>query len=236
MGEKYTTIGYFLRTGILTLVVPAPTRLTAPIATGDPPTVDSVDQEIFKEKIRMYVKTEASIETTMKSLYDLIWGQCSESLRSRLRGYEDYANYSVNADTIALLKGIRAEMTGFRNKQYLTHGLHKIMKDFYGLAQGKHRNNQEYYDEFTSMVLTAEDSGVSIGAHPAAIQEVLNLTAVDPDNPTNNERAMATKTARERYFAVTFLLGADKLRYGTLLEEIENEYLRNKGNSSTAGT
>jgi hypothetical protein len=116
VGEKYTTIGSFLRIGILSLVVPAPTRPTAPIAT------------------------------TMKSLYDLIWGQCSESLRSRLRGYEDYTNYSVNADSIALLKGIRAEMTGFRNKQYLTHGLHKIMKDFYGLAQGKHRNNQEYYD------------------------------------------------------------------------------------------
>ncbi len=86
------------------------------------------------------------------------------------------------------------------------------------------------------MVLTAEDSGVSVGAHPAAIQEVLNLKAVDPDNPTTDERAMATKTARDRYFAVAFLLGADKLRYGTLVEEIENEYLRNKGNSSTAGT
>ena len=211
VGEKYTTRGSFLRTGILTLVVPGPTRPTAPIATGDPPTIDSVDQEIFKEKIRMYVKTEASIETTMKSLYDLIWGQCSESLRSRLRGYNDYSNYSVNADSIALVKGILAEMTRFRNKQYLTHGLHKIMKDFYGLAQGKHRNNQEYHNEFNSMVLTAEDSRVSIGAHPAAIQEVLNARAVDPDNPTVNERDLATKTARDRYFAVAFLLKADKL-------------------------
>jgi hypothetical protein len=35
---------------------------------------------------------------------------------------------------------------------------------------------------------------------------------------------------------VAFLLGADKLRYGTLVEEIENEFLRNKGSSSTAGT
>jgi hypothetical protein len=142
----------------------------------------------------------------------------------------------VNTDSIALLKGIQAEMTGFRNKQYLTHGLHKSMKDFYGLAQGKHRNNQEYYDKFNSMVLAAEDSGVSVGAHPAAIQEVLNLNAVDPDNPTTNERALDTKTARDRYFAVAFLLGADKLRYGTLVEEIENEYLCNKGNSSIAGT
>jgi hypothetical protein len=220
-GEKYTTTGSYIRTGILTLVVPAPARPNAPVATGTPAVVDAVDLEIFKEKVRMYVKIEASIETTMKSLYDLIWGQCSESLRSRLRGYDDYNNYSVDADSIALLKGIRAEMTGFRNKQYLTHGLHQIMLDFYGLVQGKHRNNQEYYDEFNSMVLTAEESGATIGAHPGAVNEILTTQAADPTLITAAERKKAKKTAIDRYLAVAFLLGADKLRYGTLVEEIE---------------
>jgi hypothetical protein len=238
VGEKYTTTGSYIRTGILTLIVPSPTRPSAPAATiaGTPPTVDPVNQEIFKEKIWMYVKIEASIETSLKSLYDLIWGQCSESLRSRLRGYNDYNTYSVSADSIALLKGIRTKMTGFRNKQYLTHGLHQIMLDFYSLTQGKHRDNQEYYDEFNSMVLTAQESGATIGAHPGGVSEVLSMQATDPANPTDVERTTAMKTATERYLAVAFLLGSDKLRYGTLIEEIENKYLRNKGNSSTAGT
>jgi hypothetical protein len=72
VGEKYTTTGSYIRTGILTLVIPAPTRPGAPVATGTPAVVDGVDQEIFKEKIRMHVKIESSIETTMESLYDLI--------------------------------------------------------------------------------------------------------------------------------------------------------------------
>jgi hypothetical protein len=82
VGKKYTTTGTYIRTGILTLVVPAPARPNAPVATGTPAMVNAVDLEIFKEKVHMYVKIEASIERTMKSLYDLIWGQCSESLRS----------------------------------------------------------------------------------------------------------------------------------------------------------
>jgi hypothetical protein len=236
VGEKYTTTGSYIRTGILTLNVPTPVRPTAPVATGTPATVNLVDQEIFKEKIRMYVKIESAVETTMKSLYDLIWGQCSESLRSRLRGHDDYATYSPGADSIALLKGIRAEMTGFRDKQYLPHALHKIMQDFYNLAQGKHRNNQEYYDEFNSMVLTAKESGATIGAHPAAITDELDTSAADSKNPTLDEQIMAGKIATDRYLAVAFLLGADKTRYGTLVEEIENEYLRNKGSSTKAGT
>jgi hypothetical protein len=114
-------------------VIPVLTRPTAPTVRGTPPVVDPVDQEIFKEKICMYVKIDVAIETAMKSLYDLIWGQCSESLRSRLRGHDDYDSYSVDGDSIALLKAVRAEMTGFRNTLYLPHGLHKIMNDFYGL-------------------------------------------------------------------------------------------------------
>jgi hypothetical protein len=94
----------------------------------------------------MFVKTKAAIESTMKSLYDLIWGQCSESLRSRLRGHKDFATYSTIADSLALLKEIRAEITGFRNKQYLPQSLHKIMHEFYHLTQGKDLSNQEYYD------------------------------------------------------------------------------------------
>jgi hypothetical protein len=100
----------------------------------------------------------------------------------------------------------------------------------------KHRSNQKYYDEFNSMVLTATESGATIGAHPGAINEVLNTTAADTTNPAATERDDATKIATSRYLAVAFLLGADKIRYGTLVEDIENEYLRNKGSSSTAGT
>jgi hypothetical protein len=77
VGEKYTAVGPYIRTAILTLNVPSPTRPTAPTAAGTPPVIDAVEQEIFREKIRMYVKTEAAIDTAMKSLYDLLWSQCT---------------------------------------------------------------------------------------------------------------------------------------------------------------
>jgi hypothetical protein len=127
-------------------------------------------------------------------------------------------------------------MTGFHDKQYLPHALHKSMKEFYNLTQGKHRNKQEYYDEFNSMVLTAVGSGATIGTHPGAITKELNNSAVDCANPTAKEYITATKIATSRYLAVAFLLGADKMRYGTLVKEIENEHLHNKGNAWLSGT
>jgi hypothetical protein len=236
VGEKYTNTCSYIRTAIMTLQVPVQTRPSPPTAVGHPPLIDPVDQEIFREEIRMFVKTKGAIESTMKSLYDLLWGQCSETLRSRLRGDPSYTTYSTNAYSLALLKGIRAEMTGFRKKQYLPHSLHLIMRDFYSLIQGKHRSNQEYYDEFNSMIQTAEESGVTIGPHPAGITECLAAIAIDIDVPSAAERLASIRLATQRYLSVAFLLGADRVRYGTLIEEIENEFLQNKGMPSSAGT
>jgi hypothetical protein len=66
--EKYTTTGSFIQTAILTLTVPTQVRPSVPIGIGTPAVMDAVDQEIFREEIRMFVKTKAAIESTMKSL------------------------------------------------------------------------------------------------------------------------------------------------------------------------
>ena len=52
----------------------------------------------------------------MKSLYDLVWGQYSDTMRSRLRYIHGYEKITSDADSISLPKAIRAEMTGFKEK------------------------------------------------------------------------------------------------------------------------
>jgi hypothetical protein len=165
----------------------------------------------------------------MKLLYDLIWGQCTKSLRSRLRGVNYFIAYSTIADSLALLKAIRSEMTGFHNILYLPHALHKVMRDFYSLIQRRHQSNQEYYDEFNSLVLTGEECGATIGPHPGA-------KAVDARNPMHLERKETIKIATDQYLAVTFLVRSDRIRYDILIEETENAYLQNWNNLSKVGT
>jgi hypothetical protein len=214
----------------------APTRPTAPTATGTPPIVDAVDQAIFSEEIRQFVKEKEGIVAAMKGLYSAIWGQCSETLRSRLKSNSDHMAISAAADSLKLLKAIRAEMTGFKKLHYLPHSVHSIMREFYQLAQGKHHTNHEYYDEFNNVVAAVDDCGAMIAMHPTIYQEVLSEIVVDPANPTANEKSEAQKVGRERYLAVTFLLGADSIRYGMMIEEIENECLRNRDESSKVGS
>jgi hypothetical protein len=213
-----------------------PTQPTAPGETGTPPTVDPADQAIFNEEIRQFVKEKAGIVAAMKGLYSVIWGKCSKTLRSRLKSNSDHAAISATADSLGLIKAIRAEMTSFKKLHYLPHSVHRIMWEFYQLAQGKHRTNHEYYDEFNNLVAAVDDCVAMIAMHPTIYQEILKETIADARNPTPDEQTTAGKIGRERYLAVAFLLGADRICYGMMIEEIENEYLRNRDESSKVGS
>jgi hypothetical protein len=213
-----------------------PVRPTAPAPQGTPPVVDPVDQAICNEDIRQFVRNKAAIIAAMKAICSVIWGQCSEGLRSKLKSNSSYNGTSADANSLALLKEIRSEMTGFKKRNYLPHSVHSTMREFYNLSQGKHRTNQEYYDEFNKLVAAVDECGTMVARHPAIYDEVLGEIAFDGDSATADEISEAKSTSRERYLAVAFLLGADRIRYGIMIEEIENEYLRNRDKSSKVGS
>jgi hypothetical protein len=114
--------------------------------------------------------------------------------------------------------------------------VHSILREFYSLSQGKHRTNQEYYDEFNNLVAAVDECGAMIARHPTIYNEVLQELSVDSQDPTDDEKERAQQTSKGGYLAVAFLLGLDRIRYGMLIEEIENEYLRNRDASSKVGS
>jgi hypothetical protein len=106
-GAKNSVMGSYIRTAILTMTEQVPSRLTAPAAPATATAVvDPVDQAIFNEEVRQFVKDKAAITAAMKALYSVAWGQCSEALRSKLKSNPDYTTFSADADSVALLKAI----------------------------------------------------------------------------------------------------------------------------------
>ena len=109
------------------------------------------------------------IVATMQALYNTVWGQCSEGLRSKLRSGTSYATYATTSNCIEILKAIRAEMTGFKGRNYLASSRPSVMREFYLMTQGKHQSNQEYFDAFNMLSEGIEDTGAQIGIHPSLI-------------------------------------------------------------------
>ena len=87
-------------------------------------------------------------------------------------------------------------------------------------------SDNAYYQRFQDAVDIAERAGGAVGVQEDRIIAELEHVALDPDVPTEEERARATQIARNKYLAVLFLLNSDKRRYGTLVTNISNEFLR----------
>ena len=72
----------------------------------------------------------------------------------------------------------------------------------------------------------AERAGGAVGVQEDRIITELEHVAIDADVHTEEERTRATQIARDKYLAVLFLLNSDKRRYGTLVTNISNEFVR----------
>ena len=69
-------------------------------------------------------------------------------------------------------------------------------------------------------------SVVKVGLHEAVLTEVAAEEGIDLNTITNAQRDTITKKAKDRYLAMCFILGADRTRYGRLIENMENSFLQ----------
>ena len=102
VGRTYK-MGAETRVAIERLRVPALPEPAAP-PVGAAPT----QQRLWEERCREHVKKEGILEGSLKSAYSLVYGQCAEVIRQKLRARADYDAMSTRGDVLLLLRNIKA--------------------------------------------------------------------------------------------------------------------------------
>jgi hypothetical protein len=65
---------------------------------------------------------------------------------------------------------------------------------------------------------------------PGLINMVLTSEGIDPANATPAQMTATRTMMHDAYVAVTFILGADRKRYGRLIDDLENDYIQGQDN------
>ncbi len=183
----------------------------------DPPTkTTKTDQRIWEKQVDQYVKRSGILEENVRKAYSLIYGQCTEALRAKLEAHPDFKAASTAYNALDLLGAIKASMFSFQAQKNPSHGLHEAKQRFYSLYQSKKMTCQQYLEIFKNAVDVIEHNGGSVGNEEGLIRNEIKKSGAD--------MAVAKKVVRERYLACAFLLGADRNRYGKLVEDIENAH------------
>ena len=180
-------------------------------------------ERIWEKEVDEYVKRKCNLEENVKTIYSLVWGQCSDIMRQKLEALDNFNTIKAEGNGVDLLKAIKSLTFNFQSQKYLPHSIHESKRRFYLFSQGK-MTTVAYHEQFLNIVEVISTIDGSIGVDPGTQKMVAREKGKTLADLTDADRL----EAEERYLAVAFILGADRGRYGKLIENLENDFLQNR--------
>ena len=153
-----------IRRAIETLTLPTIPLPTAPVADPMPPLLGA----IFSEQVKEYVKQTSRLQENIKCLWALVWGQCSDTIRTRLQALDTYNDMHTASDGLLLLVAIKDLMYNVQEQKYVPLSIHLAKRQFFLLSQGRNTVG-EYYEQFKNQTDVLDHIGAGIGDDDAII-------------------------------------------------------------------
>ena len=224
VGRTYK-YGGDLRLAVETLQVPV-----FDVPTDPPDTATRSEIRIWEKTIDEHVKKKTHLSENNKTLFSLVWGQCTDIMRQKLEAHGTFTGVSSAGDGLGLIKAVKSIAFQFQSQKYLSHALHESLKRYYNCAQGKFATTQAYLDHFKNVLEVVTTSGGSIAGHPGVENAIIAERGLVRDGMTVAQMVEVQSAVTDRSTAMGFLLGCDRSRYGRLIEDLENDYLQGHNN------
>ena len=218
VGRTYQHSGD-IQCAIKTLTLPTIPLPTAPIADPMPPLLAA----IFSEQVKEYVKQTSRLQENIKRLWALVWGQCSNTIWTRLQALDTYDDMHTVSDGLRLLVAIKDLMYNVQEQKYVPLSIHLAKRQFCLLSQGRNTVG-EYYEQFKNQTDVLDHIGAGIGDNNAITKQVLQSQGINIDDAMEAQEEAAKMQGIEWYLALAFLMGSDQSRFGCLLEKLENDF------------
>jgi hypothetical protein len=132
------------------LSIESMTKITLPKPVDPPKNADMTDTKIWEHKVVNYVKREGSLDENLKTVYTIVYGQCTELLKTRLKTRSDFDDVREAGDVIALLGMIKKIVFSLDGDKYAPMAVYQAIRKLCNMKQQKfpliefleHFNNQ----------------------------------------------------------------------------------------------
>ena len=186
--------------------------------------LDPLVQMMFAEEVKEHVKRTRKLEENIKFLWTVLWAQSSQAVRNRLEALNTYETMKQESDGLELLIAIKDLLYNVQDRKYVPLSIHLAKRQFYLNSQGRSTSVAAYYEQFNNIIDMMEHCGASLGEDDGIITKVLEHNDIDPTAATATQKENARIEAQEWYYGLAFLMGADRVRFGRYLEDLENDF------------
>ena len=216
-----------------------------PNNVNNTPRVPVVTDTLYAVLLQKYLTDHARWEAkntlykeNRSRAYHLFLQHCPTPLRTELKQAEKWEGVSKDHDVIGLLTILRALAHGKKERKQST--MIKVRADIglYATLQGERQTLDDYGRIFDGQVDVIKANGGYAGYNHEIYQEhllkVLTAAAVTGtvyDGLSDAEKKpyidKAVTAACDEYLASLFLQNSDQKRYGTLVKELADDYVKN---------
>jgi hypothetical protein len=182
---------------------------------------DESDTELWKEEIKELAKRKRVLRGNLMAIYAVIWGQCSEAMKAKVKSLDGYAKSTEDDDCIWLLNNIKAVTMQFDANH---NGYMSMLNAIAGLVNCRQQPEQSvdhYLEVLRSHADTIKYHGGTLALNPNLAPEFKD----DGTKYTTEERATI---AHDCTLAAALIRGSDPTRYGTLVADLANQHSKGK--------
>jgi hypothetical protein len=196
--------------------------------TINPPTAISstateMEKLIFIEDYKVWKKDEKELNNAVMTLFDVIVGQCSPLLRSKLKALAVWTDMESKSEVGRLLKEIKSITHQFQANISIYEALDEAKRQYYIFKQQhSHMNTITFMKTLKNIVDVIEFYGGSIADDPALIKYEKDLDK--KSNITGITNAQYQQRVRDKMLAVGVLRRSDKNMYAHILHDMRNQY------------
>ena len=169
---------------------------------------------LFSSEIKLNPECERDLNQNLTILRATIMGQCSPALQEEMKGHPDYIAKSADFHSIWLLETLQKVTAGVNKTTNMYFSAFKATKKFYLTQQGGHENVDKFYNRF-------DNATDLVHLFNADIVDIDNLLVVERANDAN----ITKDTVLQKYMAVALVMNANKSKYESLWNKLENDLL-----------
>jgi predicted transcriptional regulator len=195
----------------------------------DPNAADANNHRISRaEEVKTIAKRRLKIAKSLKKTYATLYDQCLQEIKDKLKATgSNWTSIQRDQSLHKLINKIERICVGFDDHKQEVFNLVQALKTLFLYSQSNKETVEQYKQNFRVLWEMVEAFGGSPGIHEGMIDALLkdNTQVAKVGSPMTSEKKKAQEDATESVKAALLISGADKMRFGKLKDELDNNYL-----------
>ena len=192
--------------------------------SNDIETISKFEEMKYTELIKQWIRDDRSLEATTRSLYNIVWGQCSKQVRNKVKMSNIFEKIKEKGDATSLLKEIRSVMLQIETNTSIYDATDKAKSIIYTYKQEEHESNAKHVKNLSSIIEAVSYIGGSIFEDKGLIDHEREKDENNLLAKTRSEEDLK-KDVKDKTMGLMLIKRANKAKYGGLLTTIRDHTL-----------